>query len=118
MEKNSDYKYDLKIGKKGENLYANLLENETVEVKTDFKALKTGNLFIEFKSRGKPSGIVTTQATWWCFLVANDLFIRISTERLKGLARKFYNKGKIVKGGDSDTSDAVLVPIEEVFKIN
>ena len=33
MEHNSDFKYDLQLGLKGENLVAKMLSNEKIEVK-------------------------------------------------------------------------------------
>ena len=37
----------------------------TYEVKTDLLVGSTGNLIIEFKDKGKPSGISTTTADYW-----------------------------------------------------
>ncbi len=69
MEYNNDWRYDLKLGEKGENLLANilLLKGDTIEVKTDFQAQETGNVFVEYKSRDKLSGISTSIATFWAF---------------------------------------------------
>ncbi len=50
----SDFRHDLKIGQLAEKALADIIENKTVEVKNDLKASKTGNLFIEYHSRGKP----------------------------------------------------------------
>jgi hypothetical protein len=60
VDSNNDNKYDIKMIKKG-------LET-TYEIKTDVKCaplFDTGNIFIEFESRGKPSGISVTQADWF-----------------------------------------------------
>ena len=57
MIHNSDFRYDLKVGKVAEDLLANLLENKKVEVKRDMKAILTGNIFVEYESRYKPSGL-------------------------------------------------------------
>lgn len=57
---NKDNKYDLLVGKKNKTI--------TYEVKTDVFCkphTDTGNLFIEFECRGKPSGIKVTQAKWF-----------------------------------------------------
>lgn len=42
----------------------------TIEVKTDRRAAETGNVYIELKVAGKPSGILTTKATW--FVIVTD----------------------------------------------
>lgn len=60
MESNHDNKYDIKLLKDSKPI--------TYEIKTDvICSMKrdTGNLFVEFKSRGKDSGISVTQADWF-----------------------------------------------------
>ena len=44
MNYNNDFKYDLKIGQLGEKHLNEILNNKKIEVKTDFKAQKTGNV--------------------------------------------------------------------------
>jgi len=87
-EKNFDI--DLRYGHDGEKLVHSLLSGGyKVEVKTDRLAHSTGNLAIEYKCRGKWSGISTTQADWWAF--------------------------KIKRGGDDGLSEFVLVPLEDIL---
>ena len=47
MEYNSDFKYDLDLGQLGEKLVYDILTNKKVEVKTDYQASATGNVFNE-----------------------------------------------------------------------
>lgn len=80
-EFNHDNKYDLKMLVKG-------LE-KTYEIKTDVKIaplFDTGNIFIEYESRNKPSGIATSKADWFVtyFLFLNELWF-IKTETLRKL---------------------------------
>jgi hypothetical protein len=91
MNYNSDFKYDLQLGQLGEKHLGNILDNEKVEVKTDYQASDTGNLFIEYFSRGKESGIITTEATWFAFIVSNEKIILVSTNKLKKLCRPYLN---------------------------
>ena len=60
MEHNSDFKYDLQLGLKGEGLVADMLSNKKIEVKTDFQAKDTGNklikLNINLKDASKQNG--------------------------------------------------------------
>jgi hypothetical protein len=56
MEFKSNFEYDLVFGQEGEMSFADLT-NKKIEVKRDRIAHKTGNIFIEYESRGKPSGI-------------------------------------------------------------
>tara|TARA_R100001460_G_scaffold53627_1_gene92772 strand:+ start:99 stop:458 length:360 start_codon:yes stop_codon:yes gene_type:complete len=115
MDFNSDFKYDLKLGNKGENLLYNIikLKGKTIEVKTDRDAIKnkcTGNVFIEYMSRDKLSGISTTQAKWWAFVISNEQIILIETNKLKKLCKL---KTLIrVSGGDNNTSKGILLPIK------
>jgi hypothetical protein len=81
VESNHDNKYDLKMLVKG-------LE-KTYEIKTDVKVaplFDTGNIFIEYESRNKPSGIATSKADWFVtyFLFLNELWF-IKTETLRKL---------------------------------
>ena len=82
MKFNSDFKYDLEVGQVEEKRLAQLLSGATIEVKRDFLAHKTGNVFVEYESRGRPSGISTTQAQYWAFMLEGDTIVIIRTERL------------------------------------
>ncbi len=115
MNYNSDFKYDLQLGQLGEKHLGNILDNQKVEVKTDYQASDTGNLFIEYFSRGKESGIITTEATWFAFIVSNEKIILISTNKLKKLCRPYLNTKRDVKGGDDNTSQGILLPIKDLL---
>lgn len=79
IKTNNDNKYDLKMESNDDVI--------TYEVKTDVKCaplFDTGNIFIEFSSRKKPSGIIVTQADWFVtyFQYLNELwFIKSDTLR-------------------------------------
>ena len=115
MNYNSDFKYDLQLGQLGEKHLGNILDNEKVEVKTDYQASDTGNLFIEYLSRGKESGIITTEATWFAFIVSNEKIILVSTNKLKKLCRPYLNTKRDLKGGDDNTSKGILLPIKDLL---
>ena len=74
-----------------------------VEVKADRRTKQTGNMVIEYESRGKPSGITTTEADKWVYFVdgTDDVYI-IPTKILKKKIEKL--KPPKVKGGDNYTS--------------
>ena len=116
MEHNNDFRYDLKLGQIGEKYLAEILTNKKIEVKTDFKAMKTGNVFIEYRSRGKPSGISTSESDFYAFILSNELIILIEKEKLKSLCRVYLNSNRDVKGGDSNTSKGILLPVKEIIK--
>jgi len=110
---NLDFKSDLKLGNDGEKTVVKFLESKgcvfidnnnnnkydvkmnvngvetKYEIKTDVKCaplFDTGNIFIEYSSRGKLSGISVSQADWFVtyFLYLNELWF-IKTGKLKEL---------------------------------
>jgi|TARA_R110000851_G_scaffold109897_3_gene232343 hypothetical protein len=112
-----DFDLDLQFGEFHEELLFQSLSkksNITVEVKTDRLAAKTGNLAIEFKYKGKPSGILTTKADEWFFVVLEEdgsvrYRFNVPTARLKKIAYGRYKRGDTKKGGDH--AEMVLVPV-------
>ena len=122
---NDDGRYDL--------LHHNLDTHmsTTYETKTDSqvtKQTKSPNLFIEFESHGKLSGISTTQADYWvyCFYNLNQLWV-ISTEdlhyiideyRLLSKAPKRNQKGVIESWGyliPMDACDDILKRFDIIY---
>lgn len=116
MEFNRDFRYDLKVGQMAESWLADILMSKTIEIKRDFKASRTGRVFVEFFSRGKPSGISTTEANFWAFIIDDETVVILPTERLKALVQEAQDEGKIWKGGDSNTSQGVLIDLERLVK--
>lgn len=118
MKQNYNFEYDLKFGQEGEGIIADLFENKKIEVKRDNWVGRTGNIAIEYESRGKPSGIATTQADYWIIMFSREyqdkFMIIIETQRLKEVSREYFKKGFIKKMGDSNASTAVLIPIKEI----
>jgi len=73
IESRNDFQYDLKVGQLAEKSVGKLLmlDNSTIEVKLDLLTQKTGNIAIEYRSRNKKSGISTTKAKYWAFVIFN-----------------------------------------------
>lgn len=111
MNFNSDFSHDLELGQVFEKGLATILTSRKIEVKRDFKAMKTGNVFVEYSSRGKPSGLATTNADYYCYFIAERRLIILPTEELKELCRPFLYTNRDVRGGDNNTSKGVLLPI-------
>ena len=108
---------DLSYGKKHEKLVMKSMEN--FELKTDRMAHKTGNVYVEFQSRGRDSGIRTSKSDTWIFKIPNGrdthLFsIHIPLTRLKKLVSKDY---RVVPGGDNLTSRGYLVPLTDLIGV-
>lgn len=114
MNYNSDFKYDLKVGQVKEKELGDIFSGSLVEVKHDLKALMTRNIFVEYESRGKPSGISTSKAEWYCYAFG-DTFHLIRLEDLKNRCRPYIGSHKDVLGGDSNTSKGILLPIEDLM---
>lgn len=76
-------------------------------------ALKTGNHFLEMISRGKKSGIETTQADYWIVQITDTLLYCTPTKIYKKALK--HSKWRVVRGGDKvnrvPSSIGVLVPI-------
>lgn len=113
MKHSSSFYYDLDFGEQGEDWLNELLRNgKKVEVKTDRMAHVTGNIYVEVYSRGKASGISTTQANYWIFIIEKkDYSLIVSVEKLRDICRVMFQINGLIKGGDSDTSQGILIPI-------
>ena len=114
MKFNSDFRYDLEVGQVAEAGLADTFENKKIEVKRDLKAKETGNIFIEYESRGKPSGLASTQSDFYCFVV-EDLHIMLPTSQLKDIARSYIGTGRDVRGGDNNTSKGILLRLKDLI---
>jgi len=114
MEYNSNFKYDLKVGQVAEQALADILENRTIEVKRDLKAKTTGNVFVEFESRGKPSGIDKSEADFWCFAL-EDRYVILTAEALKELVEPLKGTKREKRGGDNNSSKGVLLKTHELI---
>jgi hypothetical protein len=112
---NNDFRYDLKIGQEYETKLFELL-GKTIEVKRDFKCLETGNIFVEYESRNKPSGIAISEADYYCYWLSNYHLIIIEKDELKKLCRKYLKTNRDVKGGDMNTSKGILLPLKEFLQ--
>ena len=67
MKHNNDFKYDLEVGKEGEDIIANMLEGDKVEVKSEQTKIDknwaiSGNCYVEYESRDKKSGLSHTKS--------------------------------------------------------
>ena len=118
MKYSSSFTHDLAFGEKAEDWVNDIFKNgKKVEVKYDRIAHKTGNVVIEYESRGKPSGIATTDADYWIYkLEKTECAIILPVEYLKEKLRSYYNEGiYLMNGGDNNTSKGFLVPINKII---
>ena len=122
MFMNNDKRFDLDLqyGQVFEQKVADMLQNSTIEVKTEREKWKsTGNIVIEFESRGKPSGIATTEADYWFHNLAlgEDIVMTLvfPTKILKNYIVQAMPR--IVRGGDNNTSRLYLLNLQDLVKM-
>jgi len=109
---------DLPFGEKYERESKSILEGKDVkvEVKADRLCQKTGNVYVETESRGKDSGITTTDADVWAFCLWKEnrelqTYVSIPVKILKKLMTKYPIKA----GGDNYTSKGHIIPKEDLL---
>ena len=110
----------LEFGEKYENEFQKIVESKQLEIKTDKICQRTGNVFVEFESRGKDSGLVTTTAVYWVYCLWSEVrkeqtYVFIPTRRLKKLIKQ--GNYKEMRGGDNWTSKGYLIPKEDLLKL-
>jgi hypothetical protein len=108
FEKTKDF--DIKARVKGKELL--------FEVKDDYMSEKTGNIAIEFKSRGKYSGIETTKANYYIYKInkknGKDYYYIASVDTIRNIIQKglYY---RIVTGGDKGSNTMCYLFKENIF---
>jgi len=117
-----NFDIDLDFGLIHEDKVRDIFQGKgSIEVKTERDMWSmTGNMAVEIAYKGKPSGITITDAEWWCHLFTIDgeikFMITIEVDELKNRIKQLAktNSVKIVKGGDNDESEIILVPIRKL----
>ena len=120
MNNDKRFDLDLQYGQVFEQKVADMLQNSTIEVKTEREKWKsTGNIVIEFESRGKPSGIATTEAVYWFHNLAlgEDIVMTLvfPTKILKNYIVQAMPR--VVRGGDNNTSRLYLLNLQDLVKM-
>jgi hypothetical protein len=115
------YDIDLPGGKEWENEFAAIIFSGKIECKRDKLTHKTGNVFIEYQCRGKPSGLSITQANWWAIGIEGqngdiEVALLVSVPWLKAKCRPLWKTSKDVEGGDDKLSRGILLRLEEFNK--
>ena len=120
--KKSNFDLDLKFGEMGEDYILRVFESgNKVEVKTERDIWKkTGNIAIEIRYKGKPSGLSVTESDWWIHLLTYkdkvEIGFMFKVSRLKKMIKNKIKNDKvcIMYGGDNNDSELVIVPIKEI----
>ena len=92
-----------------------------IELKSDKRCPETGNLFIEYRQKGRPSGIAVTESQWWATEFFPDRFIivpyPVMLDRALAAHRERIRKGQApVRGGDFNRYDGILVPFRRLIE--
>jgi len=120
MNNDKRFDIDLQYGQVFERKVADMLQNSKIEVKTERDKWKdTGNIVIEFESRGRPSGISTTEAEYWFhnLAIGEDIVMTLvfPTKTLRNYLAK--NNPRMVRGGDDNTSRLYLINLKDLVTI-
>ena len=118
MKYSSSFTHDLNFGEKAEDWINELFSNgKHIEVKNDRLIHKTGNLFIEYESRNKPSGLAITSAEYWIYRLSElDSALIFPTKALKQVCRVYYKENLFLKnGGDNNSSKGFLIPLTKLL---
>ena len=114
---------DLKFGKLGEDFVKDMqVGNRKIEVKTERDIWKTtGNIAIELRYKGQPSGLSTTESSVWIHFLSYKGVIEggfmFKVGLLKDKIKKLHKEDnlKMVMGGDDNMSQMALLPIKDLF---
>ncbi len=95
---------------------------EKIELKSEsWLWERTGNICIEYRQNGKPSGICATEADYWVHELRRDgatlCYLMFPVERLKELAGAAYLNGRYREGGgDGGRFCNILIPLSDILK--
>lgn len=82
-----------------------------LEVKSDYYTADTGNIVIEFTSRGKDSGIATTQANLWAYAVITpkglDIYLLPTSTIKRIIKEELYHN--VMTAGDPGSNTKMYV---------
>jgi len=128
---NADEKYDIQFSgalvneRRLAEVFAGLelyrMQGFTVELKTEtYQWEKHGNLCVEYRRSGKPSGISVTQADFWVHELRRDdqtlVYLMFPIARLKELAREAIRKKRVKLGcGDDGLSDVCFIRLRDIL---
>lgn len=126
---NPHFDTDLARGLVGENLvekFPELLKMGKVEVKTDYRAVETGNFYVETWQYGpagvstkKQSGINITHAETWAFVIPQTMCVYyIAVQQLKALLRanNYAETKQPIINAHTNASIGRLVPVTHIAR--
>ena len=120
----SNFDIDLDFGGANEEKIRKLFEGDgSIEVKTERDTwVTTGNIAIEIKYKGNPSGLSTTKAKWWIHVLSYNnktefsFIFPVSVLRRKVKWLHMEKRAIMTTGGDDNNSTLILCPLKELVK--
>jgi hypothetical protein len=109
-----NFDIDFAVGQQGELFMTHVLRSlgtERIEVKTDQMAGQTGNVYIEYECRGRQSGIATTKAEFWAWVLPGDVLVVARVALVREVARAYFRAGRTHCPRGSHPTKGVLVPV-------
>ena len=106
---------DLADGLANEDRLEHCLRYGKIEMKRDYLASKSGNLYVEYWNNRKKSGLRVTEATHWAFTlgdVGEEYDLILPTALLQKIVRYFVVDGRGTTGGDREGTAGILVPLD------
>ncbi len=110
---------DYEVGRQGELFVSRVIDSLTggsasIEVKTDERVAQTGRVYIEYacqrRGRYEWSGIATTRADLWAFVLPANVLIVAPVESVRALVRRrWQNRAECSRG--SHPTRGVVVPV-------
>lgn len=124
---NHDRKFDIQLSQAliDERRLAEIFEHadiHKIELKSESHQWEeTGNICIEYRQDGQPSGIAATEAGCWVHELKRDgetlCYLMFPAERLKQLAREAWKAGRCrSNAGDGGRFDVVLLRLRDILK--
>ena len=124
---NRDAKFDLQLNQAllNERRLGEIFESqkiEKIELKSEtWQWERTGNIAIEYRCDGKPSGISMTQADFWVHELRRDdatlVYLMFPIDRLKALTREAIKSGRCrANVGDDGRFDVALIRLSDILR--
>ena len=120
--KTKKHDVDIPYGEYFEKKIDKMFHDRDVEIKTERNIwMNTGNIAIEVKQYGRPSGLSITKANYWIHLLADGKKIKggfiFPVDELKQKVKEMIKSGDAVMkpGGDYMASLNVLMPINKLL---
>lgn len=88
-----------------------------IEVKTDLRSAKTGNLFFEFQCNGKNSGLAATTSDKWAVLVPHLQIILVFCPKIMLEYLQSSPDAKEIIGGDRRAVRGYIIKTETIRKL-